>query len=165
MSDSRPAVWRVVAAAVTVFSGVAALALIAMVLVICANVLMRRLGSPFLGAFDIVRLCGAVALSCAIPATTAGKGHIAIEYFFHRLNRRGRRVVDALVHGLMAAGLAVAGAQCWRAGIGYRRSGEVTMTLQVPVFWVAWVMAASCVLAALVSLYHLSHPGREMLRP
>ncbi len=157
--------WRVIAAAVSVCSGVAAVALLAMVLVTTADVLLRRLGTPFLGAFDLVRLLGAVALSCALPATTAGKGHIAIEYFFHRLKRGGRRVVDALVHGLMAAGLATAGAQCWRAGLGFRRAGEVTPTLQVPLFWVPWVLAAGCLLAALVSIYHLGHPGREMLRP
>ncbi len=163
MSDARLSrAWQVVAGAVRLSSALAGLALGAMVAVTCADVLLRRIGMPFPGAFDLVRLCGVVALGLALPATTASKGHIAIEYFFHRLHRRGRWIVDGLLHSLMILSLTVAAHQCGRAAIGLRAAGEVTPTLEVPLHWFLWVMAAGCFLAALTSLYHLVHPGQEM---
>lgn len=159
---SRP--WRLASALMDALAMVAAMALAAMVAVTCLDVLLRRAGSAFTGAYDVARLCGAVALACALPATTAAKGHIAIEYFFHKLKRRGRRVVDVLVHGGMVAAFAAAAWRCVGAGRTYWLTGEVTPTLQLRLFWVPWVMAAGCALAAVASLFHLLHPGRELTR-
>jgi hypothetical protein len=39
------------------------------------------------------------------------------------------------------------------------------MTLQMPVFWVPYVMAFSCALVVLVTLYYLLHPGKALLKP
>lgn len=161
----RGAGWRALAAGVDVLSHLARIALAVMILATGLDVLLRLAGIALPGAYDVVRLCGATALSCALPATTAAKGHIAIEYFFHKLNRRGRVLVDTLVHGGVLAVFALAAAQCLTAGRTFLRTGEVTPTLQIPLFWVPWVMAVGCVLAALVSLFHLLHPGREMIKP
>ena len=111
-----------------------------------------------------MRIGGGLTLACALPVTTALKGHVAIEYFFHKLRRRGRFIVDTLMRLLQMSAFAVAARECCRHGGKLLRSGEVTPTLQVPVFWVAWVLAAGCLLTALVTLYHLIHPRREMLR-
>ena len=48
------------------------------------------------GALDLGKGCGALVIAGALPYTTAVKGHVAIEYFFHKLGRRGRIVVDTL---------------------------------------------------------------------
>jgi hypothetical protein len=52
-----------------------------------------------------------------------------------------------------------------RYGAGLRKSGEVSMTLQLPVFWVPYVMAFACVVVVLVTLYRLFHPGKALLKP
>ena len=50
-------------------------------------------------------------------------------------------------------------------GAGLRKGGEVSMTLQLPVFWVPYVMAFACAVVVLVSLYHLLNPGKALLNP
>ena len=50
-------------------------------------------------------------------------------------------------------------------GSSLRAKGEVSMTLQWPVFWVPHVLGVSCGLVVLIKLYHLTHPGRPMIRP
>jgi TRAP-type C4-dicarboxylate transport system permease small subunit len=50
-------------------------------------------------------------------------------------------------------------------GNSLKRSGEVSSTVQLPIFWVPYVLAASCVLVVLIKVYHLSHPGKSMLKP
>jgi TRAP-type C4-dicarboxylate transport system permease small subunit len=50
-------------------------------------------------------------------------------------------------------------------GNSLRQSGEVSLTLQLPIFWVPYLLAASCGLVVLIKLYHLLHPGQPLLKP
>ena len=45
-----------------------------------------------------------------------------------------------------------------------RTSGEVSMALQFPVYWVVYVMAFSCTQVVLVTLWHLLHPGKPRIK-
>ena len=53
-----------------------------MMLVTCVDIVLRKLGHPFPGAYDITKMAAAVTISCALPYTTAVKGHVAVEFFF-----------------------------------------------------------------------------------
>lgn len=46
-------------------------------------------------------------------------------------------------------------------GMGLRKSGEVSMTLQLSVFWVPYVMAFSCVVVVLVTLVSSSESSNR----
>lgn len=153
---------RTVVFALAVVSGSGVLL---MMLLTCADVVLRRFGAPLVGAYDLVYLAGAVAMACAIPYTTALKGHVAIEFFFHQLNRTGRIVVDTVVRILGIGLFCLLAWESARIGGKLRVSGEVTATLQIPVFWVPWVMAMCCAVVALVILYNLTHPGKALVRP
>ena len=70
--------------------------ILVMIAVTCADVLLRLVRYPFVGAYDIVRIAGILTLGAGLPYTTAVKGHVAIEYFFHKLGRRSRIAVDTV---------------------------------------------------------------------
>ncbi len=146
-------------------SGVlAGVGVLAMVAITCLDVVLRQFGRPLIGAYDLVRIAGGLTLACALPGTTAVKGHVAIEYFFQKLHRRGRIVVDSLMRLLQCGAFLVAARECARHGQKLLRSGEVTPTLQWPTFWVLWILAGACLLTALITLFHLVQPGRELIR-
>ncbi len=139
--------------------------LLAMVLVTTADVILRKFGHPLPGAYEIVKMAAALTIGCALPYTTAIKGHVAVEFFYHKLGRRGRVVADTLIRVVI---MALFGQFAWhlaRYGARLRESGEVSLTLQLPVFWVPYVMAFACAVAVLVTLYHLFHPGKALLKP
>lgn len=138
---------------------------IAMMLTTCADVVLRAFGSPLKGSYDIVRLLSLITLACALPYTTAVKGHVAVEFFFNKLPRAGRIVVDTLMRVLLIGLFAVLCYQNVRYGISLRASGELLPTLRLPVFWAAHVVAFSCAVVLLVVLYNLVHPGKMMLKP
>ena len=46
-----------------------------------------------------------------------------------------------------------------------REAGQVTMTLQVPLFWVPYLIAFSSFVVVLVIFDNLLHPGKEMIKP
>ena len=141
------------------------LAVAGLIVVTVADVVGRQFGYPVKGAYDLVRVLGAIAMACALPLTKAVKGHIAIEYFFQKLGTRGRAVTDT---AMRLALLALFGLLAWQfilQGHTFLRSGEVTATLHMPMFWVPWLAALACLVTAGVTLWHLLHPGRSMIRP
>ncbi len=140
---------------------------LAIMLVTCADVILRLrwINRPFIGAYDIVKILGALSLASSLPYTTAVKGHVAIEYFFHKLNRRGRIVVDSVMRVLTMVLFAFL---AWRSvlyGLDFRRTGQVSQTLQLPVFWVPYVIGFCCAIVVLVVAHSLLHPDREMIKP
>ncbi len=156
---------RALRALVMALAYVACASLLVMVLVTSADVVMRIFRLSLTGAYDIVKIAAAITISAALPYTTAIKGHVAIEYFFHKLGQRGRTVVDALMR---LGGMALFGLLAWGCvdyGNSLRAKGEVSMTLQLPIFWVPYMLAFSCALVVLIKVYHVTHPGRPMIKP
>ena len=144
---------------------VAGASLMLMVLVTSAEVVLRIFRLSLTGTYDIVKIAATVTIAAALPYTTAIKGHVAIEYFFHKLGWRGRIVVDTLMR---LAGMALFGLLAWGCadyGNSLRAKGEVSMTLQLPIFWLPYTLAVSCGLVVLIKLYHLTHPGKPMIKP
>lgn len=144
---------------------IAGAGLMVMVLVTALDVVLRVFRISLTGDYDITKIAGAITIAAALPYTTAIKGHVAIEYFFHKLGRRGRVIVDSVMRLL---GMTLFSFLAWQSvqyGNALKRSGEVSLTLQLPVFWVPYVLAVSCVLVVLVTLYHLLYPGKEMIKP
>jgi TRAP-type C4-dicarboxylate transport system permease small subunit len=150
---------------VLMLAALAGLGLLTMMLVTCLDIILRALRIPFTGAYDIVKIAAALTIACGLPYTTAIKGHVAVEFFFHRLGLRGRVVVDTVIRLLIMALFSLLAWQFVNHGIRLKTSGEVSMTLQLPVFWVAYMMAFSCTVVVLVTLYHLFHPGKALLEP
>ena len=141
------------------------LAVVGIIAVTVADVVGRQFGHSVKGAYDLVRVLGAIAMGCALPITKAVKGHIAIEYFFQKMGRRGRAVTDTAMRLVL---LALFGLLAWQftlQGRNFLESGEVTTTLHMPMFWVPWLVAVACLVTAGVTLWHLLHPGRSMVRP
>jgi hypothetical protein len=50
-------------------------------------------------------------------------------------------------------------------GTKLKASGEVSMTMQLPVFWVPYVVAYCCAQVVMVTLWHMLHPGKPLIKP
>lgn len=146
-------------------AGVSGLGVLVMMGVTCADVVLRIFGRSLTGAVDLVTLAGAVSVACALPYTTAVKGHVAIEYFFHKLRRRGRVIVDSIARVVTMGMFVVVCIECVRYGQKLHEHHEVSMTLKLPVFWIPYVVAFAAAMVVLVILCHLLHPGKEMIKP
>ncbi len=153
---------RVLVLALAMLSG---LGIVGMMAMTCADVIMRAFGKPIRGSYDVVCLLSVVALACALPYTTAVKGHVAVEYFFHKLPKTWRVAVDSVMRLLMIALFALLAEECVKYGLKLRQAGELMPTLHLPVYGVPWIIAFSCAVSALVVVYHLLLPGKVVIRP
>lgn len=139
--------------------------MLAMVVITWTDVVLRLLRVPLAGAYDLAKIAAALTIAAGLPYTSSVKGHVAIEYFFHKLNRRGRIVVDGVIRLLGMALFSVLAWSCLKYGARLRTSGEVSLTLRLPVFWLPYVLAVSCGLTVLIKFYHLTHPGKPLIKP
>ncbi len=150
---------------VNVLAAVAALAIVVMILVTCVDVVGRRVGYPLTGTYDVVELLGAIMIAGALPYTTACKGHVAIEFILQNLSRRGRIILDMLVRPPV---ILVFAFLTWRFvlyGQELKASGQGTLTLQWPVFWLPYWMAVCTAVMIPVLLYSCIHPDKELMKP
>ena len=154
----------IVSSLVRLLAGVAALGILTMLGVTCCDVLLRNFGHPVPGTVDIVQISACVTAVCALPYTTAVKGHVAVEFFFRKLPDGIKPWIDGVWRSAVLVMYAVTS---WRSliyGCTLLRRHSVTLTLQIPVFWVLWLMSFSFAVMTLVKLYNLAHPGKEMMR-
>lgn len=166
--NSRPVFMnfaRILRMVVMVLAFISGCGIITMIVVTFLDVILRIFRCSLVGAFDIVKIAGAITIACALPYTTAVKGHVAIEYFFHKLTRTGRIIVDTFARILGMALFVFLTCQNIRYGLALKHSGEVTLTLQVPLFWVPYLIAFACGIVVLVIFYNLLNPGKNLVKP
>ncbi len=158
-------VYTVLRRCVIALALISGLAVLAMIAVTAADVVLRIFSRAVPGAYDLVRILAVIAITCALPYVTAIKGHIAIEFFYHRFTRRGRLILDTAFRLVSLVLFSLLTARFITYGLMLRAAGQVMPTLPVPVFWMPWLISFSCVLVALIVLYHLFHPGKEFIKP
>lgn len=145
------------------FLGISILGIVVAMSVTCLDVICRIFRISFKGAYDIVVIAGAITITCSLPYTTAVKGHVSIDYFFHKLSKRGRIIVDIITRILSISLFGLLAMQSVKYGKELFDRGEVTLTLQIPVFWILYVISISCILVALIILYNLLHPEKVIV--
>lgn len=157
--------WQILRRIVQIFALLSGVCILVMMSITCVDIIFRGIGRPLVGCYDLVRIAGALAIACALPYTTAVKGHVAIEYFFLKLHRRGRIVIDTLSRTVVMLFFGTFAWHCMLYGHSMKRSGEVSLTLGIPLFWLSYAVAFSLGITMLVTLHNLLHPGREMIKP
>lgn len=156
---------RLLRTAVLLLAGVSGLAVLAMTAVTVVDVMLRKSPWAFAGTYDLVKVLGAVSIAAALPYTTAVKGHVAIEFVYHKLGRKGRLFLDLFLRMLSIGLLGLAVRECLRYGRMLSETGQVSQTLQIPIFWLPYFIAACLALMILVMMYHMTHPGKVLLKP
>ena len=136
-----------------------------MMAVTVVDVILRIFDMGITGAYDLVRACGVIAVAFALPYVTAVKGHIAIEFFYHKCDRKGRILLDIIFRLssiIIFGGLTL---YTFRYGLSLYSSGEVFPNLGLPVFWIPFVISLNSLLMMFVFVYHLYRPGKEYIKP
>lgn len=144
---------------------IAGVSILLMMVITVLDVILRIFNIGITGAYDLVRACGVVAVSCALPYVTAAKGHIAIEFFYHKCNYQGRVILDFIFRICSLAIFGGLTVQTFRYGLSLFQSGEVFPNLGMPVFWIPFVISFNCLLMMFVFIYHILHPGKEFIKP
>ncbi len=131
-------------------AAVAAAALTLLMLLTIADVVLRILGRPIVGTYELVALGGAIAIGLSLPLTSWVRGHIYVDSLVARLPRLPRAILNVATRLLVLALFLVIGWNLLRYALDLRSAGEVTPTLRVPFFPVTLGVGLSCLIECLV---------------
>lgn len=132
------------------FNGIAAAAVVGMMGLTCLDVLLRFFRQPIPGTYEIVGMLGAVFVSFSLARTSVDHGHIAVDFLVQRFPRRLQHAVEAINAGICALLFTVLCRQCVFYARDLQASGEVSMTLQMPIHPFVFGIAIGCAMLSLV---------------
>ncbi len=134
------------------FNVIAAGGVVLMMVLITADVVFRLIWKPIPGVYDIVGLLGVLVISFALAYTSIEKGHIAVDFIVQKLSMKAQIGVEAVNSFL---GMVLFGLVAWRSlvyGSSLGVSGEVSLTIGLPIHWFVYGMGLGCFLLCLVLL-------------
>jgi TRAP-type C4-dicarboxylate transport system permease small subunit len=130
-------------------------ALVAMMLLTSANIFLRTVWLPVRGTFEMMGFLGAVVVSFSLGYTQLSRGHIAVDVLFHRFP-------DGVVRFLTGVNCVICGGffsllawQVGKKGLILMRTGEVSETLRIPFYPVAFGVSLGCGFLTVVFLADL----------
>jgi TRAP-type C4-dicarboxylate transport system permease small subunit len=120
-----------------------------------ADVILRFFRRPIVGTYELVALSGAVAIGFSIPFTSWVRGQIYVDFLVERFSRGTRNIINIVTRCLGIWLFLMIGWNLMKYGMDLYRSGEVSLTLQVPFYPVAYGIGISCFIQCLVLAYDI----------
>ncbi|MBU1002297.1 MAG: TRAP transporter small permease [Proteobacteria bacterium] len=134
----------------TAMKVLAACCLMGMTLLTGADVLGRgTLNIPIFGSEEIVTILATLAIGLSLPYAHSQRVHIGVEIVVRRFSRRTRDIIKLLTD---LAALALFTLVCWRMAIyatTLRQAGTVSMNLELPEYYVVYVLGFGFMVFAL----------------
>jgi len=126
---------------VSIFKVFGAACIAGMMFLTCSDVIGRLFGHPILGAEEIVGFMAALAMAAAMPYTHAMHAHVGVDMLVKELSPKAQAIVDSITNFLALVLFALMGWQTWLYAGALKRSGQVSMTLELPSYYVVYFLA------------------------
>lgn len=130
--------------------------LVAMILLTCANIVLRTVWLPVQGTVELMGFFGAIVTACALGYTQMKRGHIAVDVLINTFSRSTRSVLRAINNVFCLLFFSLVAWQLLKKSEILRQSGEVTETLRIIYYPFVYVVAVGCVALAFVLSRELS---------
>jgi TRAP-type C4-dicarboxylate transport system permease small subunit len=144
-----------------VLNSIAGIAVTFMMGLTVADVLLRAGGHPIVGTFEIVALLLALVIGFGIPQVSLDKGHVYMDFLLEKLSKRGRNAMYTFTRVLCLILFLFIGYNLLRVGARFHASGEVSATIQIPFYPVAYGVAVCCFLECCVFLFDIVRIWRD----
>lgn len=129
---------------------VAEIALTLMMLLTVLDVILRSLRIPIVGTYELVAFSGAVVIGFSMPLTSWMRGHVSVDLFTSRLSQKARDIINIFTRCLVIGLFLLIGWRLIKYGINLHRVNQVSMTLQIPFYPVAYGLGMCCFFQCLV---------------
>jgi TRAP-type C4-dicarboxylate transport system permease small subunit len=134
---------------------IAGIAVTFMMLLTVADVLLRAGGRPIIGTFEIVSLLLALVIGFGIPQVSIDRGHVYMDFLMDKLSKRWRNVMNTFTRVLCLILFAFIGINLFNVGARFQASGEVSPTIMIPFYPVAYGVAVCCLLECCVFMFDI----------
>lgn len=133
-----------------------------MMLITVTDVILRFFGKPITGTYELVFLGGAVVIGCAIPQTSWQGGHVSVDFVLEYLPRMLKKIVMVITRLMGITFFFFLGWNLFIYGTTLYNKEEVSLTLHVPYYPVAYILGICAFLECLVLLSGLIRTVSEV---
>jgi len=136
--------------------GTAAIVMFLMMAMTLVDVVGRYLFSaPVNGAFELTELMLAAVIFIGLALVTAEDGHIAVDLLDAALSPLVQRIQYWLIGAINVLAFATFTWVLWQHALKVQRYADTTAVLQIPLAWLAFMMALTTGLATLALIIRL----------
>jgi TRAP-type transport system small permease protein len=134
-----------------ILNGIAAGALTLMICTTVIDVFLRAVGSPVVGAYEIVGLiCGPLVIGFAVPLSSWNRNHVSMDILLPRLAKGNQDALQVTTRIICILLFIFMGYNLFSVATEFRTSGEVSQTLHIPFYWVTYGVGACCFIECIV---------------
>ncbi|MBI5586406.1 MAG: TRAP transporter small permease [Deltaproteobacteria bacterium] len=136
-------------------------ALTAMMVLTVADVILRAFGHPILGTYEMVSLLLALVAGFTIPRMSLDRVHVNMDFILPKLPSRVRTGLEITTRLLLLVLFVVIGINLFMIAREFQVSGEVSSTLRIPFYPIAYGLGVCCLLESLVFLAEIGNLWRK----
>ncbi len=117
-----------------------------------ADIILRSFRKPIVGTYEIVAFSGAIVVGFALPYTSWVKGHVYTDFVVSRFSEKTKKVLSLLTRILGVGLFFLLGIELIKYGLDLKKAGEVSPTLMMPFYPVAYGLGVCSFIQSLVLL-------------
>ena len=125
-------------------NAIAGISLVFLMLLTIADVILRMFKRPVVGTYELVAFAGAVVIGFSMPLTSFIRQHIFVDFFILKFSQKVRNIFNTATRGLVMALFLLVGWNMFKYARDLQKSGEVSLTLQLPFYPVAYGVGVCC---------------------
>lgn len=138
-----------------VLNFIAGTALTIMMLLTVVDVILRAASRPFVGTFEVVSLLMGIVVSFGIPQVSLDRGHVYMEFLIERFSKKNRKLMNTFTRSLCLALFVCIGYNMIKIGARFHASGEVSPTIKIPFYPLAYMVSVCCFLECCVFIFDI----------
>ena len=131
---------------------IAGISLTFLMLLTVMDIILRSLKRPIVGTYELVAFSGAVVIGFAVPLTSWMRGHIYVDFLILKFSKKVRDIFNVSTRCLVIILFFLIGWNLIKFGMDLQKSGEVSLTLQMPFYPVAYGVGVCCFVQCLVMI-------------
>jgi len=129
---------------------IAGISLTFLMLLTIADVVLRMFKRPVVGTYELVAFSGAVVIGFSMPLTSYIRQHIFVDFFILKFSQGVRNIFNTATRVLVMALFLLVGWNMFKYARDLQKSGEVSLTLQMPFYPIAYGVGVCCFVLFLV---------------
>jgi TRAP-type C4-dicarboxylate transport system permease small subunit len=132
------------------FIKIAGISLVCLMGLTIADVILRFFGRPIPGTYECVAFLGAIVLGLSVPLTSWTRGQIYVDFLILKFPKRVQDVFNIVTRCMVIILFLLIGWTLMKYGMILHKSGEVSLTLEMPYYPIVYVLGITCFIQCLV---------------
>lgn len=149
---------------VTVMKGMREVSCVSLVFIIAitmADIILRAIYKPIIGTYELVSFAGAVTIGLALPMTAWEKGHVFMEFIVEKLSVKTQALLSVVTRVLVTLLFFFIGIALYVVGTEMRTSGEIALSLKIPVYPIVYAISLVCFFLCIVYIFEIISIARK----